>query len=308
MDRFEAMTVVLAVAEGGSLSEASRRLKSPLPTVSRKVAELEAQLQTKLFNRTSRALVLTDAGRSYIAAAKRILADVAEAERAAAGEYTTPRGDLVLSSAVTMGRVVLLPVVGDFLKEFPLVDVQLDLQDRAVNLLEEHVDAALRIGILADSNLIAIRLGEIRRVACASPAYLKARGVPKSPADLKDHDGITYAPLMSAKKWTFIGDSSEIAAPVHCRLQVGNLETACDAARAGMGITIALSYSIASSLKDGTLTTVLDAWQPPPIPVSLVYASGRFMPIKLRAFLDFAVPRLKKALADVPASKRRAAK
>src|SRR5262252_2767390 len=154
MGRLEAMSLVLAVAETGSLSAAARAQKVPLATVSRKVSELEAHLQTKLFSRSSRALEPTDAGRSYIAAAKRILADVAEAERAAAGEYTTPRGDLIVSAPVGLGRTLLLPVVGEFLKAFPQVDVQLGLQDRPVNLVEEHVDVALRIGTLADSSLI----------------------------------------------------------------------------------------------------------------------------------------------------------
>jgi DNA-binding transcriptional LysR family regulator len=191
MDRLEGMSIVLAVAEAGSLSAAARQQKTPLATVSRKVSELEAHLQTKLFNRSSRALVPTDAGRSYIAAAKRILADVAEAERAASGEYTTPRGDLSVSAPIALGRMYLQPVVAEFLAAFPEVDVQLGLQDRAVNLLEEHVDVALRIGALADSSLIAVRIGEIRRVVCASPTYLKSRGSPKSPADLSKHDCIS---------------------------------------------------------------------------------------------------------------------
>ena len=203
MDRLEAMSIVLAVAEAGSLSAAARQQKTPLATVSRKVSELEAHLQTKLFNRSSRALVPTDAGRSYIAAAKRILADVAEAERAASGEYTTPRGDLSVSAPVALGRMHLQPVVAEFLAAFPDVDVQLSLQDRAVNLLEEHVDVALRIGTLADSSLIAVRIGEIRRVVCASPAYLKSRGTPKSPDDLSAHDCISYAPIQSPTTWRF---------------------------------------------------------------------------------------------------------
>ena len=184
MDRLEGMSIVLAVAEAGSLSAAARREKMPLATVSRKVSELEAHLRTKLFNRSSRVLVPTDEGRSYIAAAKRILADVAEAERAASGEYTTPRGDLSVSAPVALGRLHLQPVLLEFLAAFPEVDVQLGLQDQAVNLLEEHVDVALRIGPHADSSLIAVRVGDIRRVMCASPAYLKSRGTPKSPNDL----------------------------------------------------------------------------------------------------------------------------
>lgn len=302
MDRFEAMSVVLAVSEAGSLSEAARRLKIPLATVSRKVAELEEHLETKLFNRSSRVLVLTDGGRSFVAASKRILADLAEAERAASGEYTTPRGELNISAPITLGRLLLLPILGEFLKAFPQVDIQLGLQDRAVNLLEEQVDVALRIGVLADSSLIAIRVGEIHRVICASPAYLKDRGVPSSPEELKTHDCITYGPLMSPKAWSFIRDGEEYAVPVQSRLVVGNLESACDAAGAGMGVTMAFTYSIATHVKDGTLTTLLDDYQPPPMPVSFVYSSNRFMPIKLRVLLDFAVPRLKQALAGVPRS------
>jgi DNA-binding transcriptional LysR family regulator len=301
MDRFEAMAIVLAVAEAGSLSAAARRRKTPLATVSRKLSDLEARLQIKLFNRSNRALVLTDAGRSFVAASKRILADLAEAERAATGEFATPRGELVLSAPVALGRIMLLPVVGDFLKSFPEVDVQLGLQDRLVNLVEEHVDAALRIGVLADSSLIAVRLGEIRRVVCASPAYLKARGTPRSPEALKGHDCISFAPLVSPFAWPFLREGADISVPVKSRLVVSNLDSACDAARADMGITMAFSYNAAASIKEGTLTTLLDDYQPPPMPVSLVYATGRFMPIKLRAFLDFAAPRLKEGLAAMMA-------
>jgi DNA-binding transcriptional LysR family regulator len=303
MDRFDAMSVVLAVAEAGSLSEAARRQKTPLATISRKVSELEAHLETKLFNRSSRALVLTDAGRSFVAASKRILADVAEAERAASGEYATPRGELILSAPVALGRILLLPVLGEFLKSFPEVDVQLGLQDRPVNLLEEHVDVALRIGVLADSSLIAIRVGEVHRVVCASPDYLKARGTPRSPEELQGHDCISYAPLISPKSWTFTRDQREHAVPVQSRLVVGNLDSACDAARAGMGITMAFSYNVAAFVKAGTLTRLLDTYQPAPRPVSLVYSSSRFMPIKLRAFLDFAIPQLKEGLADMAQAK-----
>ena len=300
MDRFEAMSIVLAVAEAGSLSAAARQQKTPLATVSRKVSELEAHLQTKLFNRSSRALVPTDAGRSYIAAAKRILADVAEAERAASGEYTTPRGDLSVSAPVALGRLYLQPVLAEFLATFPEVDVQLSLQDRAVNLLEEHVDVALRIGALADSSLIAVRVGEIVRVVCASPAYLKSRGTPKSPDDLSAHDCISYPPIQSPTTWRFKRDQTEYVVPVRSRLIVSNLESACDAARAGIGITVAFSYHVAESIKSGELTPLLQDFQPPPLPVSFVYSPNRFMPVKLRAFLDFTLPRLRARLGELP--------
>jgi DNA-binding transcriptional LysR family regulator len=299
MDRLEAMSIVLVVAEAGSLSAAARQQKTPLATVSRKVSELEARLRTKLFNRSSRALVPTDAGRSYIAAAKRILADVAEAERAAAGEYTTPRGELSVSAPVAFGRLHLQPVVAEFLAAFPEVDVQLALQDRAVSLLEEHVDVAVRIGDLADSSLIAVRIGEICRIACANPAYLKSRGTPKSPDDLSTHACISYPPIQSPTTWRFERDEREYAVPVRSRLVVSNLESACDAARAGVGITVAFSYHVSESIKSGELTPVLQDFQPPPRPVSFVYSPNRFMPVKLRAFLDFAQPRLKSRLGDL---------
>jgi DNA-binding transcriptional LysR family regulator len=300
MDRFEAMSTVLAVAEAGSLSAAARQQKTPLATVSRKVSELEAHLQTKLFNRSNRALVPTDAGHSYIAAAKRILADVAEAERTASGEYATPRGDLNVSAPVALGRLYLQPILVDFLAEYPEVDVRLGLQDRAVQILEEHVDVALRVGSLPDSSLIAARIGDICRVMCASPAYLKSRGEPRSPEDLSRHDCITYPSMQSPELWRFKRDQEEYAVPVRSRLVVSNLESACDAARSGIGITIALSYHVAEQIKSGELVALLQEFQPPSRPVSLVYSPNRFMPEKLRAFLDFTLPRLKRRLGDLP--------
>jgi DNA-binding transcriptional LysR family regulator len=190
--------------------------------------------------------------------------------------------------------------VAEFLAAFPEVDVQLSLQDRPVNLLEEHVDVALRIGTLADSSLIAVRIGEIRRVVCASPAYLKARGTPKSPDDLSTHDCISYAAFLSPGAWTFKRDQTEYVVPVRSRLVVSNLESARDAVRAGIGITVVFCYQVAELIKSGELTPLLQDFQPPPIPVSFVYSPNRFMPIKLRAFLDFALPRLKARLGDLP--------
>lgn len=300
MDRLEGMSIVLAVAEAGSLSAAARRQKMPLATVSRKVSELEAHLRTKLFNRSSRVLVPTDAGHSYIAAAKRILADVAEAERAASGEYSTPRGELTVSAPFAFGRLHLVPVLAEFVAVYAEVDIYLDLLDRPVNLLEEHVDVALRLGTLADSSLIAIRIGEIRRVLCASPAYLKSRGTPRSPDDLSNHDCISFVPFQSPTTWTFKRDRTEHVVPVRSRLVLNNLESACEAARAGMGIASVFSYQLAGSVKSGELALLLQDFEPPPLPVSLVYPPNRFMPVKLRAFLDFAVPRLRARIGDLP--------
>ncbi|MBR0904034.1 LysR family transcriptional regulator [Bradyrhizobium liaoningense] len=300
MDRLEGMSIVLAVAEAGSLSAAARRHKMPLATVSRKVSELEAHLRTKLFNRSSRVLVPTDAGRSYIAAAKRILADVGEAERVASGEYTTPRGDLSVTTLVALGRLCLQPILAEFLVAFPEVDVQLHLQDRTINLLDEHIDVALRVGELADSSLISVRVGEIYRVACASPAYLKTRGTPKSPDDLSMHDCVSYPPMQSPTTWRFKREGTEYAVPVRSRFIASSLESAADAARAGTGITVAFSYLVADAVRSGELVPLLQGFQPPPQPVSFVYSPNRFMPAKLRAFLDFAAPRVRARLSDTP--------
>ncbi len=293
MDRFEAMSIVLAVAEAGSLSAAARRQKTPLATVSRKVSDLEAHLETKLFHRSTRALVPTDAGRAYIAAAKRILADIEETERAAAGEYATPRGDLIISAPVALGRFYLQPVVTEFLAAYPEVDIHLSLVDRAVNLVEEHVDVALRLGTLADSGLIAVRIGETSRVICARPDYLRSRGTPATPDDLASHDMISYPPLQSPSLWRFKQGETHYSVPVRSRLIVSNLESACDAARAGIGITEAFLYLVASSIRSGELTPLLQEFQPPSFPVSFVYSPNRYLPAKLRAFLDFTLPRLR---------------
>jgi DNA-binding transcriptional LysR family regulator len=296
MDRLEAMSIFLAVVEAGSLSSAARRQKTPLATVSRKISELESHLQTKLFNRSTRKVVLTEAGSSYFVACKRILADVMEAERAASGEYAAATGGLTVTAPVGLGRAYLIPILAEFLKAYPEIDVELVLNDRIMSLPEEQIDVALRMGPLPDSSLMALRLGGIRRIFCASPTYLAARGTPRTPNDLVGHDCVSYPSLLSPDVWTFAGDESNLAVRVHSRLVVSNAEAACDAARAGIGITAAFSYLVESAHKAGTLTTLLDEFQPPAWPVSLVYMAGRFLPIKLRAFLDFAAPRLKARL------------
>ena len=298
MDRLEAMSIVLAVVDAGSLSAAARRMSTPVATASRKISELEAHLRTKLFDRSSRKLALTDAGNSYVAAARRILADVTEAERAAAGEYTAPTGELIVTAPVALGRLHLIPILADFFDSYPDIDIRLILEDRIASLPEDHVDVALRVGVLPDSRLIALRLGMVRRVVCASPAYLAARGTPRTPDELAAHDCISYEGFLAPNTWTFVRDKTEIAVAVQPRLIVTSVEAACDAARAGIGLTRAFSYHIAGSAQAGTLVTLLDEHQPERLPVSLLYAAGRFLPIKLRAFLDFAAPRLKARLAE----------
>ena len=302
MDRLEGMSIVLAVAEAGSLSAAARRLNTPVATASRKITELEAHLRAKLFDRSARKLTLTDSGLSYVAAQKRILADLSEADRAATGEYTKPTGELIVTAPVSLGRLYLIPILAEFLRAYPDIDVRLLLVERILSLPEDHVDVALRVGALPDSRLIALRLGTISEVVCASPAYLEARGTPRTPDELAEHDCIIFDPsfgyegLLRPDVWQFVRGGAEVAITVRPRLVVSNLQAACDAAQAGIGLTRALSYHVGAAVEAGTLTTVLDEFQLLPRPVSFVYAAGRFMPIKLRAFLDFAAPRLKARL------------
>jgi DNA-binding transcriptional LysR family regulator len=296
MDRLEAMSIVLAVAEAGSLSAAARRLNTPIATASRQISELETHLHTKLFDRTAHKLALTAAGSSYVAASKRILADLTEAERAAAGEYSVPTGELIVTAPVNLGRLYLVPILAEFLSVYPKINVQLVLVDRIVSLPEDHVDVALRVGVLPDSRLIALRVGSVRRVTCASPAYLAARGTPSTPDDLAGHDCISYEGVLAGNAWRFVRDKTEIIVSVQPRLFVSLVEAACDAARAGIGIARVFSHHVAASIKAGTLVTVLDDFEPTPLPVNLLYTAGRFLPIKVRAFLDVAAPRLKAQL------------
>jgi DNA-binding transcriptional LysR family regulator len=197
MDRLESMSMLVAAVDAGSISAAARRLGRPLATVSRRISDLEAHLGTRLLNRSSRRLTLTNAGRSYVAACQRILEDVQEAERAATGEYSAPRGQLTVTAPIVLGRLHVLPVVSEFLAAYPEIDIRMVLADRVVNLFEEQFDLAVRIGDLPDSSLIATRVGAIRRVICASPAYLSARGTPENPNDLSQHDCVTFEGLMA---------------------------------------------------------------------------------------------------------------
>ena len=291
------MAILVAAVEAGSLSAAARRLRTPLATVSRKVSELEAHLKTRLLIRANRRLTLTEAGQSYVAACRRILEEVDEAERTAAGEFSAPRGDLAVAAPIVFGRLHVLPITIAFLRTYAEIDIRLALADRMINLMEEHIDAAVRIGALPDSSLVAMRLGAVRRVVCASPAYLAAHGTPATPADLAAHACVAFEGL-SAVTWRFRAGKTDLAVPIRARLSVTTAEAAIDAALAGVGLTRVLSYQVAQALRTGALTIVLAEFETEPWPVHLVHAGDRLLPLKLRAFLDFAAPRLKAVLAE----------
>lgn len=300
MDRFESMTAFVAVVEAGGFSAAARKLAIPLATISRRVSEIEDALGAQLLIRSTRKVALTEAGQSYFTTCRRVLEELAEAERAASGEYRAPRGTLVVSAPIVMGRNYLASIIFEFLRAFPEVDVELRLSDNVSNILEEQTDIALRVGELPDSSLMAVRAGEIRQVVCASPAYLAERGTPLSPRDLAEHDCITFTVLESPTDWRFANGKTAISVPVHSRLTVNTAEAAADAAVAGGGITRLLCYQISGPLEDRQLKLLLRDHEPTPLPVHLVYAAGRLMPQKLRAFIDFVLPRLKAKLVFDP--------
>ncbi|WP_428492468.1 LysR substrate-binding domain-containing protein [Rhodopila sp.] len=296
MDRLDAMQVMLTAVGCGSLSKASRKLGQPLATVSRKVSELESHLKADLLIRSSKGLELTPAGRTYISAARTVLEQLNEAERAAAGEYTKPKGDLVVTAPTMFGRLHVLPVVTTFLMSFPEVSVELMLTDRVTHFLDDQVDVALRIGDLPDSSLIATRLGATRRVTCASPAYLAPRAAPAVPQDLVDHDVISFESVSSPTTWRYWADGNEVAVPLRSRLSVNTIDAAIDAGLAGAGVVRTNSYQVADHVRDNLLQLLLEGFEPPPRPVRLVYDKRGRLPLKLRAFVDFVVPRLRDRL------------
>ncbi len=294
MDRIEAMATLLAVVRAGSLSGASRELRTPIATVSRHISELEARLGTRLLTRTTRNVALTDAGEAYAAACRHILERVEEAERAAAGEYRAPRGELTVTASTVFGRRYLTPIATDFLGAYPDIVLHLRLGDRPLDLLQEHVDVAIRLGPLADSSLIARRLGEVRKIIAASPDYLARRGTPQTPAELAQHDCLDFAGFKRISSWDLSPDGE--AAPVHSRLSIDAAEPLVDAAIAGAGIVGLFSFHLAAALRAGELLPLLREFEPPPLPVHLIYVGGGPLPLKVRVFLDFAAPRLKAAL------------
>ena len=300
MDRFESMAVLLAVVETGSLSAAGRKLGMPLANVSRHVSALEARLKAQLLIRSPRGQALTDAGHVYVAACRRIVDDVRQAEREVTGEYTAPRGELIVTAPIVFGRLHVLPVVAAYLDAYPDVDVRLTLGDRIVALLEEPIDVAVRIGELPDSSLVATRVGVVRRVTCAAADYVARHGMPTVPADLARHRLVSFDALSAGRSWSFTTADGEFVVPVRSRLVVNTADAAIDAAIAGVGITRVLSYQVDDALRSGALVAMLTDCEPPMLPVSLVYAKPGRLPVKLRAFLDFAVPRLRARLGDEP--------
>ncbi|SFQ13756.1 LysR family transcriptional regulator [Pseudomonas borbori] len=297
MDRFQEMQVFAAVAQEQGFSAAARRLGLSAASVTRAVAALERRIGTQLLTRTTRSLHLSEAGQRYLEDCRRILAEVQEAEDSAAGSHAQPRGQLTITAPVLFGDLFVTPVMVAYLTQFPDVSINALLVDRVVSMLEEGVDVAVRIGELPDSNQHAIRVGEVRRVICASPGFLAEYGRPRHPAELSGAPIIATSSIGQLRSWPFLAAGEPISVRVEPRLVVTANQAAITAAAMGLGLTRVLSYQVASKVAAGELEIVLADFELPPWPIHVVYQGGRKAPVRVRSFVDFAV----KALREHPA-------
>ena len=293
MDRLQAMSVFVAVAEEVGFAPAARRLFMSPPTVTRAISHLEARLGARLFHRTTRTVRLTEAGERYLADCQRILSEIQEADRHAAGIHAAPSGRVSVTASVMFGRMAMVPALMDLLDHYPDISVSTLFVDRVVHLIEEGIDVAIRIGDMPDSTLTAVRVGSVKRVLCASPAYLAAQGRPKTPADLTRHDLINFVNLTAGGEWDFEKKGNARAVKVQSRLHFNTADAAIAAALAGRGITRLLSYMIAPYVSAGTLEVVLDKDEPRPMPVHVVHKEAGQTSARIRAVVDFLVGRLR---------------
>lgn len=292
MDRIQMLEVFAAVAEAGSFAGGGRATGMSAPSVTRGINELEERLGARLFTRTTRVVRLTDVGQSYLQEVRSILADLQAADDLASGTAARPTGLLRITAPVEFGRIHVAPVLADFLDAYPDVSAELLTFDRVVSLVDEGVDVALRIGDLPPSGLMAVRVGHVRRVTCASPEYLRSHGVPKTPQDLQNHKIISTSGALPSTEWKF-GKTQEEAVRLRPRLHVTSVGARLTLARGGWGLTRVLSYQIGPDLQAGDLQTVLENYEPERLPVHLVHQEGRRVTAKLRCFLDFARDRLR---------------
>ncbi|MBN3762272.1 LysR family transcriptional regulator [Burkholderia sp. Ac-20365] len=305
MDRLEAMEMLLTAVDRGSLSAAARELKIPASTLTRKVADLEELLGTRLLIRTTRKLTLTDAGMSYVAAARRILDLVREQEHEATGEFATAKGELVVTAPVQLGRLHILPVINQFLAQYPDITVRLLLSDHNLDLIDSHADLAMRIGELADSSMIATRIGSLRPIVCASPAFLADHPAPREPDDLVKYSCVVFnSPYLSPWRFRLPTTQKTYVLGVKPRLEVTTPDAAVSAAVDGAGITYVFEHDADEAIRNGQLEILLPQFEMEPVPVHLVHVSRNLMAIKLRHFIDFAAPKLRQSLSRFGKQKR----
>ncbi len=293
MDRFRELTTFVAVADTGAFNAAARQMNLSPPAVTRLVTALEGRIGARLFTRTTRHVALTEAGRRLLADATRILAELEEAEASAAGAHQSPRGELRVTAPVMFGQRHIAPILRDYLDAYPDVSANVLFVDRIVDLIDEGLDVAVRIGELPDSTLSATRVGAVRRVTVASPGYLAAHGRPETPEDLKHHRIVQPIGLLRGPEWVFVAGGETQSVRLTPRLTVNTVAGALDAVRAGWGITHLLSYQAAAELAAGALVEVLQGFEDRQMPVHLVHSEGRRAAAKVRTFIDFASARLR---------------
>lgn len=296
MDRLRDMEIFTAVAEEGSFAAAARRLRLSPPAITRAIAALEDRLGVRLIQRTTRSMRLTEAGERFRASAIRVLVDIDVAEREAAGEMAAPRGHFSVTASPTFGRLVVAGILSRFLVEQPQVSATLFVADRIVNLVQEGIDIGVRIGNIPDSSLIGRRVGEVRRMLVASPGYIAARGAPQTPQDLKAHRVIGFTGLMHTRTMSFQKNGESHPVTLSPQLELNDAAAGIALAEADGGITMAYCYMLREAVSEGRLVEVLQDHAPPPRPVHVLYPEGRLPAPAVRAFLDFAVPHLTKAL------------
>lgn len=296
MDRIQAMTAFLTVVDTGGFASAARKLGMSPSVVTRAVGELEERLGVRLLTRTTRFVRVTESGTSYADSCRRILADIEEAESTATGTHAAPRGLLTVTSSVNFGRMYMAPIVRNYLQQFPKVDIHCWYLDRIVNLVDEGVDVAIRIGDLPDSSLQAVRVGWARRVLCAAPAYLQRHGAPQRPEDLTEHVMIAASGITPTSEWRFREDDQPLVVRLQPRLTTTTNESAAESAAAGFGITRLPLYQIAQAVKEGSLRLVLEDFEWPAAPIHVVHREGRHATHKVRSFIDLTVETLRGAV------------
>jgi len=293
IDRFHTLAVFIKVAEIGGFAAAGRQLAMSPPAVTRAVAGLEERLGTRLFVRTTRSVRLTESGARFLQDAKRILLELEEAEEAAIGSHAAPRGTLQITAPVLFGRMFVTPILGEFLDLFPLVNARTLYVDRVVNLMDEGLDVAIRIGDLPDSSLTAIRVGTVRRVLFAAPDYIEKFGKPETPDDLADHRLVQSVAMGFSPEWPFLIEGEPVSVRVEPRLRMNTNDAVIELVLQGWGLSQLLSYQIAPHLAGGRLLTLLEDFRMPPLPIHVIHQEGRLVSARVRAFVDFMVERLR---------------
>lgn len=293
MDQLHLINVFVAVVDAGGFAGAARNLNLSPPAVTRAISVLESHLGARLFTRTTRVVRVTEAGARYVEDCRRILADLAEANESVSGMHGAPRGRLTLTAPVLFGALFVTPIVTEYLQRYPEVNASCWFLDRVVNMMDEGIDVAVRIGELPDSSMQAVRVGQVRRVICASPDYLSRHGIPQTPDDLPQHTIVTASGVTPAPEWRLVQGGEPKVVKLAPRMVTTTNDSAVAAVVAGFGISRLMSYQVAQHVHEGRIKIVLSEYEAAPLPIHLVHREGRHASQKARAFLDLAIERLR---------------